>query len=697
MSSDELVSAKKAVARISSGKQFNEDGWMTMWCNTNWGDLVQPAPLGLALLGSILVIASSTNDFSLDTTDTPAVTWEFARDPKSFKTCLYQLAGEGAEAFMIAHKNMMRIQQASGQIPSFISSVVSLIIQGSPQEVKGLLPRQISGAHSLARTCEEAASACEATFASISGLAQEMILACTHKIGTDQEKIDANKVHLEVLRIQKDQEALALQQSKENFEMVKRSFQQVETDFSDAVKDAPKGWDLIGMEVVETSTSSLVAAGNAVISASTVRKHAIQAGLGAFKNSSLGGGKEGAGQVSVPANPPRPLLMGSPPKITLLLFRIRVSYKHARLSVWPTLSTTSSAVAPMGVLIGTGFGETAVLASSGGEFVKASLESIKKRLDPAKPISVILGVHINDAIQIITSLIDTAKSAGAAPDALDAQKPKVEKLVSGLQQLVTSTNLLLQQTGSPPAGLVSPAAPQGTITPNAGKIAIASEKFVVDQMRENLRASHEAFDKASERLSEGQNAITKIISGMTAISLSDASLKELLPVLQKAVGAFTSMRAQFSQLSQLFHGVASLLVDVMGPSVDRWANNMDSSVELGGVSIGGMMLDFAGSDGDLGNPAFKAKLQKTQGMLQESSTAAIQGITSQVNDEQKKFSGAIDQRLHNIGESVRDVPAIAAPVAENIKIIIAAHLEDFGAAQAAQSKNNAMFGADGAM
>ncbi|KAG8933163.1 hypothetical protein FRC01_010662 [Tulasnella sp. 417] len=255
--------------------------------------------------------------------------------------------------------------------------------------------------------------------------------------------------------------------------------------------------------------------------------------------------------------------------------------------------------------------------STGGNFVKASLESIKKRLDPAKPISVILGMHINDAIQIITSLIDTAKSAGAAPDALDAQKPKVEKLVSDLQQLVTSTNLLLQQTGSSPAGLVTPAAPQGTITPNAGKIAIASEKFVVNRMRGKLRASHEAFDKASERLSEGQNAVTKIISGMTPISLSDASLK--------------------------------------------------------------------------------AKLQKTQGMLQESSTAAIQGITSQVNDEQKKFSGAIDQRLHNIGESVRDVPAIAAPVAENIKMIITAHLKDFGAAQAAQSKNNAMFGADGAM
>jgi len=34
-----------------------------MWCNTNWGDLLQPAPLSIALLGSIMVLASSTEDF----------------------------------------------------------------------------------------------------------------------------------------------------------------------------------------------------------------------------------------------------------------------------------------------------------------------------------------------------------------------------------------------------------------------------------------------------------------------------------------------------------------------------------------------------------------------------------------------------------------------------------------------------------
>ncbi|KAF8215430.1 hypothetical protein K438DRAFT_1801232, partial [Mycena galopus ATCC 62051] len=64
--SQQLVSTRQAIASVSTGKVVNQDAWMTQWCSTNWGDLLQPAPLSISLLGSILIIASSTNDFSLN-------------------------------------------------------------------------------------------------------------------------------------------------------------------------------------------------------------------------------------------------------------------------------------------------------------------------------------------------------------------------------------------------------------------------------------------------------------------------------------------------------------------------------------------------------------------------------------------------------------------------------------------------------
>ncbi|KIO28092.1 hypothetical protein M407DRAFT_6970 [Tulasnella calospora MUT 4182] len=591
MSNNELVRTKKAVASFSTGKQANEDAWMTMWCNTNWGDLLQPAPLSIALLGSILVIASSTDDFSLlterDPNDTsPGVTWEYAKYPDSFKSCLQQMVGDGYRAFEGAHANMERIQNASSQMPDVIRTAVNTILKGSSEEVKVYLPNQVQAVLRLAAICQDAAKACETAFENISGLAQEMVLACTHKVGTDQVKIQANKIHLEVLRIQKEQEAEAVQQAKDNHEMVKKSFLQAETDFHDAVRDVPKGWDLVGMQAVESLTSLAVAAGNAAISAATLRSQAVTAGLGAFKNSSLGGGKEGADQVSIPGTPATTAPNG-----------VATKNNPAALSD-PGLQQARKALDmanTINQLVNGGpdghpdwdkiRGKDG--ASSGGGYVKISLENIKSRLDPAKPISVNLDVYVSNAIQIIASIIKTANSpAATTPDALDAQKPKVEKLISDLQQLVTSTNLLLQQTGATPVGPATPAPPQGGVSSSAAKIAVENAKFVVDQTRENLKASRESFDKASERLAEGQKAITKTIGEMTAISLSNATLEVMLPVLKKAVGAFTTLRAQFSQLLQFFHSVASLLTDFMGPSVENWANTMNDTAQLGGVTIG---------------------------------------------------------------------------------------------------------------
>jgi hypothetical protein len=71
-----------------------------MWCDTNWGDLLQPAPLSIALLGSVCVIATSTNDFALtvariENDPNPPIEWTYVRSPDSFKTCLQQMVGDG--------------------------------------------------------------------------------------------------------------------------------------------------------------------------------------------------------------------------------------------------------------------------------------------------------------------------------------------------------------------------------------------------------------------------------------------------------------------------------------------------------------------------------------------------------------------------------------------------------------------------
>ncbi len=64
-SSQSLAQYRETITTRSGGKEANEEAMMSMWCSSNWAELLQPAPLSIALLGSVLCIASSTNDFSV--------------------------------------------------------------------------------------------------------------------------------------------------------------------------------------------------------------------------------------------------------------------------------------------------------------------------------------------------------------------------------------------------------------------------------------------------------------------------------------------------------------------------------------------------------------------------------------------------------------------------------------------------------
>lgn len=110
-------------------------------------------------------------------------------------------------------------------------------------------------------------------------------------------------------------------------------------------------------------------------------------------------------------------------------------------------------------------------------------------------------------------------------------------------------------------------------------MAVENAKFQVDQTRANLEASRQSFDKASERLAEGQKAINRTIAEMTNLEFSNASLEsertlvmvalalgllthmlsfsELLPVLKRAVGAFTSECAACTAIIAPAHHIFS--------------------------------------------------------------------------------------------------------------------------------------------
>ncbi|KAJ7211703.1 hypothetical protein GGX14DRAFT_362543 [Mycena pura] len=753
----ELVSAREAVASVSTGKQVNQDAWMTQWCSTNWGDLLQPAPLSISLLGSILIIASSTDDFSkradyigLDSKTPPGCpkfTWTYALHPNSFKTCLQQMVGNGYTAFETAHKNMEIISNNASQMPEDIATIVNLVLRGSAQDLADLFQDSIDDLQGLSTRCRDAAHETEQAFKGISDLAQEMVLACTYTAGTSEQALAQNKIQLDVLKVQKEHEEAAVTEAQETTDLTKASYKRAEEEFLTAVKDVPKGWDFMGMQVVESLTSLVVSAGNAAISQAAIKSQFTKAGIDAFSNL-VNQGSGGSGQpVSPGAAPVAPTT--SPNGVSS-------QPNSAALSDPGTMLVQQVLTQVSGIkMLLTGHegkpdwekirGKDGSQSEAG--FVQGTLNSQRKHLDLSKPISYQLDKFIAQALAIIGAIIETAGSVvSSSEDSLKDQVAPTDQLIAGLTGLTTSTNLILQQPGMNSTGPATPATPPQESS--AAKLAVENAKFTVDQTKSHLEASRASYEKAADRLASQQMDITKTIGDMTKLSLTNASLQQMLPVLKKAVGAFTTLRAQFSQLVQFFESVASLLNDVMAPSVGRWVKTMESAEKrrrcneqedhVAGVTVSsftqdfiyrqmmtplkvsmlatsiateylsvsndyilpaqrsvGHMLQFAASDSAEDKAELIKNLEKAQANLSQTTARASTQISTNVSKHQKSFQSSIDARLEVIVKSVQvAIPAVAGPVPGELKAIMAAHVADTDATKALQAKANPMFNTD---
>jgi len=204
---------------------------------------------------------------------------------------------------------------------------------------------------------------------------------------------------------------------------------------------------------------------------------------------------------------------------------------------------------------------------------------------------------------------------------------------------------------------------------------------------------------------------------MTQISMEKASLEKMLPVLKKAVTTFTLLRAQFSKITQFVVDVASLVRDVLAPSVGDWAKALENTMtRLAGVSPSdlakqiiyiqmlvplkvsilcekiagtylrvsrqyimpaqrtvGQMIQFPDeADGD----ALLARLRRAQTLLDQQSQGAADGIVALVKSDQRAFLQLIDTRLNAITATVKPaLPTIEQPSAP-VRAVTNAHMED---------------------
>ncbi|CCM02016.1 uncharacterized protein FIBRA_04092 [Fibroporia radiculosa] len=737
MSNSDLVAYHDAIKKVNSGANVNQDAWMNMWCNTNWGSLLQPAPLSIALLGSILILASGTKDFSLivdKPQGVPDFKWQYAQHPDSFKACLMQMVGAGYTAFETAHKDMQTIQALSGQMPDVIRNLVQLLISGEPDEVQALFPNGLADLKGLANGCKEAAEECEGGFKDMANLAQEMVLACTYKAGTSEQILAQNEINLKVLAIDKESTEKMLKNTKENLDIAKNSFLDAQDQFKDAIKSMPTGWELLAMGVVDSLTSCATHAANAFVNQATMRSQLVNTTVQAFANkiSPDGNVTPPAGAASSPAEQQEGK-QGQPSSVPNTDAMTdpangQVDFVLQYASAVKTLLIAKDGKPDWAQIV-----TTDPNAVTGASYVRAELQRTKTKLKPGKAMSDSLSTSVDSLTGVVDKLIKSG-NAGENDDKLAVSLgTTVDEQITNLQTLSQKARLVTQTAPANPPGLAPPPAPQSSSNDSA-KLAVENGKFKVDQTKEVLESARKSYNNLNKQMTEQQKEMAKTMHEITSLNLLDAKLSEMIPILKKAVGSFNTLRAQISQLVQFFESITSLIDDVMAPSVARLVTTMQSAEDmiLGGTSLKnftrnlvynqtmtplkvamlttkistvyveistdyilpaqrsvGNMLQFAeNSDPSSLGP----KLQKAQQELQKKADTASKQILDKVARDQADFSNSIMKRVNGIEDALKAIQPFQAPPSKALTDVTTTHVEDVSEQKKQEDAANPMNG-----
>ena len=97
-----VANLNKAMIKANSGEDKNETALLMMSPSVNWAEFLTPAPLSIALLGQLMLVAGE-KDFSLEH-QRPEKGFQFIAHPESFRACLVQVSNTGWRAFNEAHK-----------------------------------------------------------------------------------------------------------------------------------------------------------------------------------------------------------------------------------------------------------------------------------------------------------------------------------------------------------------------------------------------------------------------------------------------------------------------------------------------------------------------------------------------------------------------------------------------------------------
>ncbi|KAJ3364351.1 hypothetical protein GGF31_009037 [Allomyces arbusculus] len=534
----------QAVSSLSKPSQRARDNALSLAVDTPWEDYLSPAPMCIAILGQLQLVATK-RDFSIRDS-APIGGFQKIKFPDSFRACLVQVTNDGWRAFNTAHTKMNQVKLLSGAMPDKIESVFKILVVGSNEEVQQILPGVLDSVSRDAQRCETLAKAVDAEFLSVMELTAELLAVCTNQKGLSEQSLQQAEATLAANKILTEQLAKQEKEQAERVKDLKEASKKAEKLFNETVDKMPSGWDIIGMNIVESLGKSVTnAVGNLMNASIPAMIGKLTGGKGGSTGGPQGGQQGGQQGAQVPAAVDKALDVADQ----------LLSAVQALAALDPRTGDLKDAKPDAA-------GADPQAATKGPAYIVTILADTIRTLATLNPQSDVAKDEV-DIANKATAVANRIQKIAAQLNKEDEQVKKITAEAQALLDRQQAYGILARVSRSRDLAPTSTPGQYQTVANNqglsAGDAAQKNWQMALAATQEALKETNERYDAQTKSLQELQMRHAELMADMAKIDVQKINFVDIIQVLKQGITALSELRVQWQSLCRFFSNLAAIV------------------------------------------------------------------------------------------------------------------------------------------
>ena len=440
---------------------------------------------------------------------------------------------------------MDAIRLYSAQVPDQVKKVVRTLVKGSEEDVKDILPIELGKIDRNASECLRLAQAVEEKFEHVMDLTGELLEVSSAAKGYYQKSQEEIKIKREIALAKEESARQKMTLAKEQQEKLEKQVKDAKADWEKAVDSMPSGWDLIGMQFVETITN-------------------VVSNCPAVMVPLLALGSKAGGQLATGAQMPAEAQM--PEQIPAVVPRVPESVNGDRLKILITtlVEDLKSASNDTSKKPKDGDGNEEPVAKRLLK-TKLQLEELQKDWSSKDDSS-----NNKKALKLLEKGLEICTKGEDMMTQLYYSRDEIKEITKQASKLkdkvVTFCIKAKAKTGGnpfytkPPRQAVSMTGSGNSTSSSVANSAAENARFKIAEARGLLERQENRYDQTCKELRESNEELSKVLQSLAELSPEKiANFDQIRETLIQGIKALASVREQWQKLVEFFQFITNII------------------------------------------------------------------------------------------------------------------------------------------